>query len=300
VLILAVSSSLLFCDSMQKPAPRVFILPLKQINPPTHPAPPIHPPTNPAPINQSKMTLDPLPLDIWYELLLLLDIKEAIQKPFLVSLERLSSQSKLSVFAMPSTRICVLCDLPVGPLASFICFLLRDSSLEFTGLLSWIARRIQPVLYSSVDVNRKLFKDLSSTFALKDRGFVSVSSSLSSWNVEMKAEDESACSISWILLFRASISGYRAADFHRACDGMGKCVVVVKTANGMIAAAYNEDVFTSVFESTSPNLNGFIASVDEEGRCGEIFNRNDQAVGIWNFSVSGPDFGSFDTTDLHI
>jgi hypothetical protein len=39
----------------------------------------------------------------------------------------------------------------------------------------------------------------------------------------LKAEDDRVSSASWILLYRASLSGYRAADFHRACDGMGKC-----------------------------------------------------------------------------
>jgi hypothetical protein len=66
---------------------------------------------------------------------------------------------------------------------------------------------------------------------LKDRGFVSGSSFLSNWTFEMRPEDEIVCSVSWILLYRASISGYRAADFHRACDGLEKCVVIVKAEN---------------------------------------------------------------------
>jgi hypothetical protein len=80
-------------------------------------------------------------------------------------------------------------------------------------------------------VNRKLFEDISATITLKDRGFISVSATLSSWSVEMKDQVETACSISWILLYRASISNYQSADFHRASDGMGKCIVVVKADN---------------------------------------------------------------------
>jgi hypothetical protein len=72
-----------------------------------------------------------------------------------------------------------------------------------------------------------------------------VSSSVTDWAAEMKADDGSVASVSWIQLYRASISGYRAADFHQACDGMGKCVIVVKAENGRIAAAFNDDGSTS-------------------------------------------------------
>jgi hypothetical protein len=183
-------------------------------------------------------------------------------------------------------------DLPVGPLSSFVCSVMRNSSLEFSSLIPWLAIRFRPVLSSSIVVNSQLFKALSSTITLKDRGFVSVSSSLNAWTIEMKAEDGSVSSVSWILLYRASVSGYRAADFHRSCDGMRKCVVVVKADNGRIAAAYNEDCFTSVNASRSPNLNGFIASVADDGGCGEIFHRNDHALGVVNHLWNGPWFAS--------
>jgi hypothetical protein len=148
-------------------------------------------------------------------------------------------------------------------------------------------------------VNSQLFKDISSIVVLNDRGFVSVSSSVTDWTVEMKAEDGSVSSVSWILLYRASLSGYRAADFHQACDGMGKCVVVVKAENGRIAAAYNEDGFTSV-NCSSPNLNGFIVSVTNDGGCVEIFHRNNRGSGIWNSPWYGPDFGNVNSSDLYI
>jgi hypothetical protein len=73
--------------------------------------------------------------------------------------------------------------------------------------------------------------------------------------------DGSVSSVSWILLYRASLSGYEAADFHQACDEMEKCVVVVKAENGRIAAAYNEDGFFSGV-GRSPNLKGFIISTN--------------------------------------
>jgi hypothetical protein len=174
----------------------------------------------------------------------------------------------------------------------------RGSLKEYSGLLGWLGRRFQPVLSSSIVLNTRLFEGLSSIIALKDRRFVSLSSRVGNWTVEMKASDDSSCSVSWILIYRASLCDYRADDFHHACDGMGKCVVVVKAENGMMAAAYNEDGFTSLY-SNSPNLNGFIASIDEDGECGEIFRRNGFGSGVLNYSGYGPVFGGF-PNDLYI
>jgi hypothetical protein len=241
------------------------------------------------------MPLPLLPLDIWYEVFVLLDIDEAIAfskadprflGAFIEDKQGIRFKNAINSY-MRSTDV----RLPVGHLSSFVCRVSRGSSLEFSGLISWLARRCRPTLSSSIVVNRQLFADLSSTIALKDRGFASSSSSVTNWTVEMKAEDGSESSVSWIRLYRASLSGYEANDFHQACDGMGKCVVIVKAVNGRIAAAYNEDGFTSVY-SQPPNLNGFIASVAKDGECGEIFNRNDHKVGIWNYNGSGPIFGN--------
>jgi hypothetical protein len=248
------------------------------------------------------MSISSLPADLWYEVFGLLDVDEAIAiskasprlfGAFIESKQGIRFRNVINSY-MRSNAV----DLPIGPLSSFVCSVSRNSSLEFSSLFSWLARRFHPVLSSSIVVNIQLFKDLSSTIVLKDRGFVSVSSSVNDWTVEMKAADGSVSSISWILLYRASLSGYRAADFHQACDGMGKCVVVVKAENGRIAAAYNDEGFTSR-EGWSPNRNGFIASVAEDGGCGEIHQRNDNEVGIWNHSGNGPLFGAY-PRDLRI
>jgi hypothetical protein len=250
------------------------------------------------------MPIPYLPLDLWYEVFGLLDIDEAIAVSkaspryfgaFILSKQGIRFRNAINSF-MRSNSV----DLPVGPLSSFVCSVLRNSSLEFSSLISWLAIRFRPVLLSSIVVNRKLFTDLSSTIALKDRGFVGVSSRLNDWTVEMKSVDGSVSSVSWILLYRASISGYEAADFHQACDGMGKCVVIVKAENERIAAAYNEDGFTSL-NNVSPNLKGFIASVNEDGGFGEIFDRTDNEMGVWNQPATGPVFGNLnDEDDLFI
>jgi hypothetical protein len=242
------------------------------------------------------MSISSLPPDLWYEVFALLDIDEAIAVSkasprlfgaFIKSKQGIRFRNAINSY-MRSTAV----DLPVGPLSSFVCSVLRDSSMEFSSLISWLAIRFRPVLSSSIVLNIKFFKDLSSTIAFKDRGFVSVSSIANDWTVEMKNEDGSVSSIFWILLYRASVSGYRAADFHQACDGMGKCVVVVKAENGRISVAYNNDGFTSV-DGHSPNYNGFIVSVTDDGGCGEIFHRNYRRVGIWNHPSFGPWFGAY-------
>jgi hypothetical protein len=248
------------------------------------------------------MTISSLPPDLWYEVFGFLDVDEAIAVSkasprlfgaFIESKQGIRFRNDINSY-MRSNAV----DLPVGRLSSFVCSVSRNSSLEFSSLISWLAIRFHPVLSSSIVLNTKLFADLSSTIVLKDRGFVSVSSNVNDWTVEMKAEDRSESSVSWIILYRASLSGYRAADFHQACDGMGKFIVIVKAENGRIAAAYNEDGFTSINVS-SPNTNGFIVSLADDGGCRDIFYRNDREWGIMNNSGVGPWFGAY-RRDLRI
>jgi hypothetical protein len=95
--------------------------------------------------------------------------------------------------------------------------------------------------------------------------------------------------------------GFRAEEFHQACDGMGSCVVVVRAENGRIAVAavaYNEDGFirTDRVECTH-NQNGFIVSINEDVSCGAQFDRNlKSGGGIWNH----PGYGPFFDNDLAI
>jgi hypothetical protein len=86
--------------------------------------------------------------------------------------------------------------------------------------------------------------------------------------------------------------GYRARDFHQACDGEGSCLVFVRAENGRIAVAYNEDGFRSIdYFIGTPNLNGFIVSIDEGGSCGAQFDRwTGIARGVNNYSDYGPVF----------
>jgi hypothetical protein len=122
------------------------------------------------------MTLPLLALDIWYEILSLLDIDEAIAfskaDPRFLGAFIKDKQGIRFRNAVNSSMRSNAADLPVGPLSSFVCSILRNPPLEFSSLISWLGRRFRPVLSSSIVLNPRLFMDLSSTIALKDRGFI--------------------------------------------------------------------------------------------------------------------------------
>jgi hypothetical protein len=234
-----------------------------------------------------------LPIELWQKIFGLLDITDAITiskaspRTFgaLIEYENvIRYRNAINSYKRPDAF-----SLSIGSLPWLIGKVLLDSSRGFSGFISWIERKYQPVLQSSILNTNKVFEDLSSILALNDSGFLSTSSSLSDWTVNLVDKDLKLCSVSWILLYRASASGYRAIDFHKACDGMGKCVVIVKAENGGVAAAYNEDGFTS--HSHSPNTNGFLVSIDK-GRA-EVHRRNENEIGIVNHSGFGPVFGNY-------
>jgi hypothetical protein len=108
---------------------------------------------------------------------------------------------------------------------------------------------------------------------LKESGFVTISSILLDWDVKLNEEGGGDCSVSWKLLYRGSMFGFGAREFHQACDRVGTVVVVVRAENGRIAVAYNEDGFSD-YGAGSSNRNGFISSIEEDGSCGAQFDRN--------------------------
>jgi hypothetical protein len=108
--------------------------------------------------------------------------------------------------------------------------------------------------------------------------------------VSLKAKDEGVYSVAWTLVYRASLFGFDSRDFHRACDGVAKFVVVVQAENGRVAAAYNEDGFSSRDYDFSGNRHGFILSIGDDGSCGAQFDRNERLNGIVNRCTYGPDF----------
>jgi hypothetical protein len=85
-------------------------------------------------------------------------------------------------------------------------------------------------------------------------------------DVTLTSSNGSSLSVTWELVYRASLFGFGAREFHQACDGQGKNVVteVVRADNGRIAVAYNEDGFQNHYID-SPNRNEFIVSIYEDG-----------------------------------
>jgi hypothetical protein len=154
-----------------------------------------------------------LPTDILHEIFLLLDIEDAwaisIANPrtfgaYIGSKRVIRFRNAINSYLSRPTNA-------DQPLSSFVSEVMRNSMYnspvpEYTALVSWLARKYRPILYSSIVDNNNLFKDLSSIIALKERGFASVSSRVSNWTVVMKAEDERVCSVSLIILFRIWLS----------------------------------------------------------------------------------------------
>jgi hypothetical protein len=100
------------------------------------------------------MQFSSLPFDLWYEVFGLLDIDEAIAvskaSPRLFGAFIKSKQGIRFRNAINSYMRSGAVDLPVGPLSSFVCSVSRNSSLEFSALISWLAIRFSPVLSSSI------------------------------------------------------------------------------------------------------------------------------------------------------
>jgi hypothetical protein len=50
------------------------------------------------------------------------------------------------------------------------------------------------------------------------RKLSSSSSTLNDWEVSLKEHDGRVCYVTWKLVYRASLFGFAARDFHQACD----------------------------------------------------------------------------------
>jgi hypothetical protein len=226
-----------------------------------------------------KTVFESLPLDIWYEILSLLDIPDAL------AISKADPQT-FGAFIEDKQGIRFANALNTTP-ASLFHRVLSGSSVGYSYFLAFLQRR----LYKTCIVPpSKLFSDISAIIALKESRFVTSSSSLSDWEVSLKGVDDSVCNVRWKLLFRGSLFGFGEREFRQACDGAGKCVFVVRAENGRIAAAYNEDGFSSGRDSDTPNRNGFIMSIKEDGSCGARFDRNGGRFGILHDASYGPGF----------
>jgi hypothetical protein len=226
-----------------------------------------------------KSVFESLPLDIWFDILSLLDIQDARS----ISI---ADPRSFGAFIEDKQVIRFRNAFNTAPPPPFL-RALYISAAGYSSFSYWLQRRL---LRTCIVPPNKLFVDISARIALKESGFVTTSSSLSDWDVKLKGEDGGVCSFSWKLLYRGSLLGFHVREFHYACDGVGKYVVVVRAENGRIAVAYNEDGFNSDYSQTA-NVNGFIVSIEEDGSCGAQFDRNDrEEIGILNHPNVGPYF----------
>jgi hypothetical protein len=175
----------------------------------------------------------------------------------------------------------------------------RSADPEHSPFRLWFNQKL---LDTCIVPSDKLFADISSRIARKDRDFVTESTSLSGWDVTLRAKPslfgflrKSNLGYKWELVYRATLLGFGESAFHQACNGKGNYVVVVKAMNGRIAVAYNEDGFDHY--STAPNQNGFIVSINDDGSIGAQFDRSESEVG-WDLDGIWDDVSDYEVFEI--
>jgi len=101
------------------------------------------------------------------------------------------------------------------------------------------------------------------------------------------------------LVYRGTLDGFSATDFHRECDGIAKTVTIVKTTNGNIFGGYTEKPCFSNWEGNNViDKNAFIFSLVNERNKPFIANAKSNGS-VWSHREWGPCFG-YNGIDLKI
>lgn len=101
----------------------------------------------------------------------------------------------------------------------------------------------------------------------------------------------------WQLCYRGSRDGFKAADFHRQCDGKSETMVIIRSSNGNLFGGYTPMDWTSS-GGYKPDASGrsFIYSlVNATGNPVKLANVGTQGTNqysIWTRSDYGAVFGS--------
>ena len=104
----------------------------------------------------------------------------------------------------------------------------------------------------------------------------------------------------WFLVYRGTLDGFGAADFHRECDGVAKTVTIVKSTNGNIFGGYTDKLWlASPYAKQIPGDNSFIFSLVNEQNKPFIATAKKYVDAIWSNCDCGPCFG-FIGTDIKI
>jgi hypothetical protein len=93
-------------------------------------------------------------------------------------------------------------------------------------LCRWLEEKLLKSCIVSAD---KLFAEISSK---KKSGFVTEYSSLSSWNVTLRASDKETRMFSWVLVYRASLFGFAARESSTKLVMVRECLWLLSKASG--------------------------------------------------------------------
>ena len=99
--------------------------------------------------------------------------------------------------------------------------------------------------------------------------------------------------IKFELIYRASVDGFGANDFHRQCDGISKTLTIIKVKGNSIVFGGYTDVAWDSSNNFKEDHNAFIFSlVNKENKPVKIpIKKNDFADAIYCSSCCGPAFG---------
>ena len=100
------------------------------------------------------------------------------------------------------------------------------------------------------------------------------------------------------LLYRASVDGFSAANFHDKCDFIPNTLTVVKSSNNFIFGGFTSLKWTSLNSNTNIDNDAFLFSLVNANNCPEKMIVKPNCVAIQNDPSNGPKFGS--GPDLYI
>jgi hypothetical protein len=161
-----------------------------------------------------KSVFESIPLDIWFEILGLLDIQDARS----ISI---ADPRTFGAFIEDKKIIRFSNTFNTTPSPLFH-RVLNESAEGYSSFSSWLQRRL---LRTCIVPPNKLFADMSSRTS-KESGFVTTSSSLSDWDVSLKGEDVGDCSVSWNPVHKGSLFGFGAREFHKRAMERGSLLLL--------------------------------------------------------------------------
>jgi hypothetical protein len=94
----------------------------------------------------------------------------------------------------------------------------------------------------------------------------------------------------WKLIYRASLHGFRASDFHEKCDGVSKTLTIIRSSNSNIFGGYTEAQWDS-FGQIKSDPAAFIFSLENKENNPLKLSIKNQNKAIYCNPKSGPTFG---------